>query len=272
MNESRYNPAGKLTYCCEFDIVRRPVSWVTSSSHVLMLMTSGNGLLYWKNDPEHPLPVGGRNASLYFLPANCWRFVDVCSCRPAHIIALHFELKYEDGTDFSDYYTLETDLFLKRQTAFRRLMCGIAKRYHSHDFGEILECERYFRILQGNFCEALNLKTPAPHRPLSLHCTPAVVYLQNHYNQTLDINVLAKLCRVSRPYFFSLFRYENGMTAQQYLCRLRIERARKLLLFSYKSIAEIGSEVGWDDPFHFSRIFTRETGVSPTKFRNQQIT
>jgi AraC-like DNA-binding protein len=236
-----------------------------------MLMTSGCGLLYWQNDPEHPLPVDGRNISLYYLPSNRWRFVDICSRRPAHIIALHFELKCEDGADFPDYYTVVHDLLMARKTTFRSLMHKIVSHYRSHDFGETLECERYFRILLGSFCEALKQKDAHTIYPKPMRCQPAVAYLQCHYNQPLDMGKLTKLCRVSRPYFYALFRQETGMTSQQYLCRLRIERARRLLLFSTKSVAEIGIAVGWSDPFHFSRIFTRETGVSPAKFRKRQI-
>jgi len=270
MNEIRYNLIGKLIYCCEFDLVHRPISWVSASSHVLMLMTAGRGLLYWKTDPAHPLPVDGKKNDLYYLPPNSWRFVDVSSRRPAHIISLHFEFKCEDGADFSDYYSLDPVFLTARKATFRRLLHEIARRYCGHDFGTTLECERYFRILQGYLCETLKPKKDQIVHPKPMHCRAAVAYLQKYYHQTVDVHKLAELCNLSKPYFFALFRQETGMTAKQYLLRLRIEQARKLLLFSTKSVAEISQEVGWNDPFHFSRLFARETGVSPTGFRHQQ--
>ena len=272
MRKDGYSLMGELNYCCEFDIAHRPLSWVTASSHVLMLMTSGRGLVYWQDDPEHPLPVDGRGTYLYYLPSNRWRFVDICSHHSAHIIALHFELKYEDGADFSAYYTVAQDLFIAKKAAFRHLMYEIIKLYNSHELRNILECERHFRILLGYFCEALKQKgTDITIYPKPMRCQPAITYLKSHYIDPLDIGKLAKLCHVSKPYFFALFHHETGKTAQQYICQLRIEHARKMLLFSNKSVSEIGMSVGWSDPFHFSRIFTREIGVSPANFRKRQI-
>jgi len=272
MKECGYGLIGNMAYCCEFDISQRPLSWVTASAHVLMLMSSGHGLLCWKDQQDHPLPADGETNFLHYLPAGRWRFVDVLDQRPAHIVALHFDLKCEDGADCSAYYTLDADLFDKRKSAFRRLMLEIAKRYRSHDFGDMLECQRFFNILLGVFCESLKQKDADQIHPQQRRCQKAITYLQSHYTQPLDIDKLVTLCMISRPYFFALFHLETGMTAQQYLCRLRIERAKKLLLFSTKPVAEIGQEVGWLDPFHFSRIFSRETGCSPSKFRDMAMT
>ena len=57
------------------------------------------------------------------------------------------------------------------------------------------------------------------------------------------------------------------MTAQEFQCRKRLQEAQKLLLTTELPVAEVARRTGWNDPFHFSRLFTRLTGRSPSAFR-----
>lgn len=266
------NLIGNLEHCHEFDIHHRPVEWVTSSMHVLMLVASGIGELNWKEDPDRPIPVDGTRHFLYHLPPDSVRFVDVLNDQPMHIVAVRFSLAYEDGGDFCDCYRISEQRIDERRDALRASMLELLRLKGKDDRAAELETRRRFLILQGTFLEAAELLPVDEFKTHLRHCGPAVVYLRRHYAQPLDIDRLAKLCGVSRPYFFALFHGETGMTAQQYQRRERLIRARKLLLFTRKSVAEIGDEVGWSDPFHFSRIFTRETGYSPAKYRRMMIT
>jgi AraC-like DNA-binding protein len=70
-------------------------------------------------------------------------------------------------------------------------------------------------------------------------------------------------------YLTFCFRQEVGTTPIKYLQRYRVNRARQLLAESDKSIAEIARIVGFSDSGYFSRIFHRETGVSPEEFRRR---
>lgn len=50
-----------------------------------------------------------------------------------------------------------------------------------------------------------------------------------------------------------------------------ITEAKRLLLYSDKSIKEISELLGYDDPFYFSRLFTKETGIPPTEYKKIHV-
>ncbi len=267
---NRLNP--HLEFYHEFDIYHRPVEWVSSSMHVLMLIASGVGIVNWKDDQEHPVQADDTTNYLFYLPPDSIRFVDVLNDLPMHIIAVRFSLDYDDGSRFSEYYDVPDRLLPKHKAEIRQLMLNMMSDPDNQKFCDRLEVERYFHILLGLFMDAAQLKSEPELQRHPRRCRKAVIYLNKNYRESLNIDKLARICSVSRPYFHVLFKLENGMTAQQYLCRIRLEQARKLLMVSQLNIAEIGREVGWNDPFHFSRIFTRETGQSPSKFRKLKLT
>ncbi len=67
------------------------------------------------------------------------------------------------------------------------------------------------------------------------------------------------LCRI--------FRKQYGLTPNEYVQSIRIERAKDLLRHTDLIIAAIADHVGYADPVYFSRLFKRHTGMSPGKFR-----
>lgn len=67
----------------------------------------------------------------------------------------------------------------------------------------------------------------------------------------------------------SRFSRELGISPGQYLLKLKMERAGELLARTDLPIREVAEMVGFDDPFHFSRVCKRETGLSPRAYRRQ---
>ena len=80
---------------------------------------------------------------------------------------------------------------------------------------------------------------------------------------------LAQLCRLSEPHFYRRFKQATGSTPIDWLRRERINHARRRLLESNDPIKQIAEQVGYNDPFFFSRDFKRYTGVAPKKYRKQ---
>ena len=73
---------------------------------------------------------------------------------------------------------------------------------------------------------------------------------------------------VTTFYFCKTFKKATSLTFTEYLGRVRIEKAKALLLNPHLRISEIAYEVGFQSLTHFNRIFHQITGEAPTAFRN----
>jgi len=94
-----------------------------------------------------------------------------------------------------------------------------------------------------------------------------MAYLHEHYAESISRWDLAQYANISEDYLTYCFRQEFGTTPMQYLQRYRVNQAKLLLKNSEKSITEIALEVGFTDSGYFSRVFRRQTGISPEAFR-----
>jgi AraC-like DNA-binding protein len=72
---------------------------------------------------------------------------------------------------------------------------------------------------------------------------------------------------VSPAHLCRLFQRYAGVSPYQLLVRLKMARAAALLLDGSRLVKEIGPQVGYDDPYHFSKAFKRVYGLSPEVFR-----
>lgn len=97
----------------------------------------------------------------------------------------------------------------------------------------------------------------------------AMAYIHQHYAEPLSRHALAHHVGLSDDYLTYCFRQELGMTPILYLNRYRIAQAKTRLLSTDMSITAIALEVGFSTGGYFSRLFRRETGLSPEAFRRQ---
>lgn len=81
---------------------------------------------------------------------------------------------------------------------------------------------------------------------------------------------LSHQLNLSRAYLRNLFMQTQGVSAQEYILRLRISRAADLLLHTDYPIGIIGASVGYEDPLQFSRMFRRRMGCSPKQYRQNR--
>ncbi|WP_138495642.1 helix-turn-helix domain-containing protein [Paenibacillus pinistramenti] len=94
----------------------------------------------------------------------------------------------------------------------------------------------------------------------------SVLFMQQHYQQDIRIDKLAELVQLHPSYYAQLFKQTLDQTPVEYLTRLRINKAKELLLQTDKSVREIAYEAGYNDEFYFSRRFKRTTGLAPTVY------
>jgi AraC-like DNA-binding protein len=98
----------------------------------------------------------------------------------------------------------------------------------------------------------------------------AMAYVQQSYQEPLSRHDLARYVGMSDDYLTYCFRQELGMTPIAYLNRYRVTQAKQLLKETDRTITEIALDVGFSDSGYFSRVFRKETGVSPDAYRRNQ--
>ena len=83
------------------------------------------------------------------------------------------------------------------------------------------------------------------------------------------VNFFAEEAHLTPGYFGDLIKKETGLTAQEIITRRIVERAKQRLAESTDDISIVAYELGFQHPQHFSRMFKRITGSSPTQFRDK---
>jgi AraC family transcriptional regulator len=88
-----------------------------------------------------------------------------------------------------------------------------------------------------------------------------------HLEDEFSLIRLAREADMSEFHFSRAFKRTTGFTPSQYFIQLRLEKARRLLRETNRSVIEIGLDVGYTSPSHFAQIFRREVGISPSEYR-----
>ena len=94
-------------------------------------------------------------------------------------------------------------------------------------------------------------------------------YIAGHYRDPVGLDEIARTMHVSTFYFCKMFKKATGLTFTDYLGRVRVEKAKNLLLNPHLRVSEIAYTVGFQSLTHFNRMFRKLTGESPTDFREK---
>jgi LacI family transcriptional regulator len=95
----------------------------------------------------------------------------------------------------------------------------------------------------------------------------AMVFIRNHYHQSIQVSDVVKAISISRRELEYRFKLEFKKTVQEEINRLRIEHIKNKLINSRDPLYKIASTLEFTDPEHFSRYFKNLTGITPSVFR-----
>ncbi|MEM1447770.1 MAG: AraC family transcriptional regulator [Planctomycetota bacterium] len=99
------------------------------------------------------------------------------------------------------------------------------------------------------------------------HVQKIVDHLAAHFASEVSVDDLARLVSLSKDHFARLFREAVGETPHQFVLSYRVERAKELLVDEGVGLAQVAIRCGFSDQSHFSRVFKRKTGTTPSAFR-----
>lgn len=96
-------------------------------------------------------------------------------------------------------------------------------------------------------------------------------HLHLNIESQISLQKLSHDLNLSESYISSCFKKEMGITIMKYAKKIRIDRAKVLLLTTNSSILDIGLTLGFHDQSHFYKVFKYFTGVSPSDYRNNNF-
>ncbi len=132
------------------------------------------------------------------------------------------------------FYSLAGSLFSLQQDAFRQIGQVNARMYATRE-------ELFRRVLQAR------------------------EFMQDHWAAELSLNEIARQVCLSPYHFHRSFREAFGCSPMKWFRRLKLEKARDLLVTQKKTVTEIALNCGFSDVFSFSKAFKREWGVNPSE-------
>ncbi len=95
-------------------------------------------------------------------------------------------------------------------------------------------------------------------------------YIVSHMCDKLDVREFAEHFGMSIPTLTNILKRKFGKTPYQYYLSVKIGLAKHMLVSSQTSVEDIAARLCFTDRTHFSKLFKRETGLSPAQFRNSK--
>lgn len=95
----------------------------------------------------------------------------------------------------------------------------------------------------------------------------AILYMRENIEGKFTVEDLAFRFDYSASHFSNLFKKQTGISPIDYFINLKMQKACQLLDLTTSKIKDIGSKLGYDDPYYFNRVFNKVIGLSPSKWR-----
>lgn len=241
--------------------------WVVFNAPSFAFVLRGEAVTEFKTGNSLKRPEN----SLCHLPAGAWRRTvisepegaDLCMCRCLYTVFNGFNLLslYE----IPDIFSRESS---QRFMTLHKKLLDLNEQDDISTFEIAARRKELCYSLLNLILSESRLKPEAFKRINQLQRFGIVVkYLNRHFDETVSIDSLAGMACLSKSQFHRQFKAAFDIAPFEYLKKLRVQHAQKLLQHSDLSIFEVGEQCGWNDQFHFSRIFKSAVGLSPVKYR-----
>lgn len=119
--------------------------------------------------------------------------------------------------------------------------------------------------LMLRLAEALAIQQAKENNPMH----DIVQYIEQNYASALSLQEIAGKFYVSREYISRRFKQEYGINFSDFICTVRIDKAKLLMQNPLIKLSQISEMVGFHDVKYFSKVFKKQVGVSPKDYRNQ---
>lgn len=278
----------------KFYKVNRNTVWgITDQDNILIIVTDGSCHISC-NREDFIVNAG----DIFFVPAGCYYERSPIGDSYCTMRYIHFSIGSEVSQCelFSEVSNaqqkIENDLMFGAHFISYPEKIYIQSKTTCHDFKKISDILKILTTLstkrqltcavQASICLSTiiadisqltidEIITNSEFRPT--HVIPnklkkAMNYIFQHYSEQISLNDLSTYCGVSKQQLIRYFKQSLGMTPITYINEYKVTRAKELLVnYPTLLIAEIASELGFDNQYYFTKLFTKHAGESPSAYR-----
>jgi AraC-like DNA-binding protein len=137
-----------------------------------------------------------------------------------------------------------------------------------------LQASGILRLILAALMDTEAAPTPSPHAEptseINAQIEHAIRWLTLQYSRPISIHHLSQTLGYHRTHFSKMFKLQTGLSPINFLHKIRMERA-KLLLLESLTVEQVASSVGFSDSLYFSKQFRKWSGESPTEYRKQML-
>lgn len=176
------------------------------------------------------------------------------------------------NTSFAQHYA-KADFHSEVYMSLRRQMYDFANIYMKKDHRYELKCAGTLNLLFVNLldfipCEQVTTEDKKFNKTKADRIRRIANYIDNNYAEKIRLSDLAEMENITETHLSHFFTDNFHMTFQEYITKLRCEKARTLLLTTELSLFDISYSCGFSDPKYFNKGFTKQYNASPTQYRS----
>ncbi len=235
------------------------------SQYILIYCVEGEG---W-------FSVDGQKSNItanqfFVIPANTAHSYGTKNINPWSIYWIHFSGKnagyfYEPATKVQTISPSTISRIDDRIQLFEEMIQNLEMGYSKENLQYANVCLLHFLVSFKYVTQFRQIRTVLEKDNIE----NLITFMKENLKTKLTLKKLAEEAGISASHLSLIFRQRTGRSPIDYLQNLRIQRACQYLDNTQIKVSAIGQKVGFDDPFHFSRVFKTIMGNSPRDYRKQ---
>ena len=188
--------------------------------------------------------------------------------------------QYHQKNGFINYYWIHftgnyvrellNALNISLNTVYDALYNDSIKACFENIFNEYIHQAQFYETNLCSLLTGLLTQISRSRTDISSNTLKSVEYINEHYSESITVEMLAKLENLSISYFRTLFK-KVGTTPIEYLTVQRINAACLYFQHYNMTVKEVSYAVGYSDSLYFSRVFKKITGISPKRYKKDKL-
>jgi AraC-like DNA-binding protein len=237
-----------------------------SKEDILIYCLSGKGWVRIGNQTYNVSP-----GECILLPANVAHEYNADEKNPWTIYWIHFE-----GTNSPNF----TNMMLQKMgshvfpVSFQETRLHLFEEIYTNlEKGYSIDNVCYANISLQYFLASCCFDTNYNHLSKKEDNSPielCIQYMHKNIDKAITLEEIARVVNLSASHLAMSFKKKTGFSLIEYFNQLKTQKACQYLLFTELRVNEIAEKLGIEDPYYFTRLFTKIIGVSPIKYRNSR--